>query len=187
MALALVLAAVPAAAEWQIKPSLGVEFGGSTTFLELEPGVGGHKAALGISGLLIGEIFGVEGDFGYVPGYFTGDGSNVSGSHVSSLTGSVVIALPRHMTRYTLRPYFVGGGGLLHARANLYNNIEAISATLPAMDLGGGVTGFLSKRLGINWDARYIRSVGEGKIRGQSIAPEQLSFWRVSMGLAIRL
>ncbi len=54
------------------------------------------------------------------------------------------------------------------------------------MDIGGGVTGFLSKRIGLGWDVRYFRSLGTGEERGQSFGPEQLSFWRANMAVAIR-
>jgi hypothetical protein len=61
-----------------------------------------------------------------------------------------------------------------------------VSSTLPAMDLGGGATGFLSDRVGLSWEARYFRSLGDGKTRGFSVAGEQLSFWRVNMAVTIR-
>ena len=55
------------------------------------------------------------------------------------------------------------------------------------MDVGGGATGFLSNRFGVNWDVRFFRSLGskEGG-GGVSFGPEQLSFWRASMALAIK-
>ena len=56
------------------------------------------------------------------------------------------------------------------------------------MDVGGGVNGFLSERVGLSWEARYFRSVGGKPLRGFSVdpGPEQLSFWRASMALVIR-
>jgi len=56
---------------------------------------------------------------------------------------------------------------------------------LTTLDAGGGVTGFLTNRIGVSWDVRYFRS-GDGPVVGLSLAPEQLSFWRVNMALAIR-
>ena len=63
-----------ASAEWQIKPFLGATFGGATTFFDHELAVGGANVVFGATGLLVGEIFGVEGDFGYGPGFFTKEG-----------------------------------------------------------------------------------------------------------------
>ena len=41
----------------------------------------------------------------------------VSKSSVLTFTGNVIVGLPRRATEYTLRPYFVGGFGLMRARA----------------------------------------------------------------------
>jgi hypothetical protein len=57
---------------------------------------------------------------------------------------------------------------------------------LPAMDVGGGLAGFLSKRIGLGWDVRYFHSIGTGKEPFQSFGPEELSFWRANMAVAIR-
>ena len=133
------------------------------------------------------------------PGFFQsgGDGEQTVGcqaagtlcvvsSSVRTLTGNVVIAVPRRLTTYTLRPYFVGGAGIMHASSEQAFGVLRVSSTLPAMDVGGGVTGFLSKRIGLGWDVRYFRSLGTGEERGQSFGPEQLSFWRANMAVAIR-
>jgi hypothetical protein len=197
LALALfALAPSPASAEWLIKPFFGVSFGGGTTLLDFENAAGSANRVYGVNGQLLGELFGVEGDFGFGPGFFQSSADSglpcqtntlcVVHSSVRTLTGNVVIAVPRRLTTYTLRPYFVGGAGIMHASSELALGAPGISSTLPAMDVGGGVTGFLSKRIGLGWDVRYFRSLGTGKERGQSFGPEQLSFWRANMAVAIR-
>jgi hypothetical protein len=91
------------------------------------------------------------------------------------------------LAQYTLRPYFVGGAGLMHAQIDHFFSVLPLSSTRPAMDLGGGATGFLTNRYGVNWDVRYFRNIGgRDASAGVSIGPEQLSFWRASMALAIR-
>jgi hypothetical protein len=63
-----------------------------------------------------------------------------------------------------------------------------IARSLKAMDLGGGVTGFLTKRIGLSWDVRYFRSIDRTFESGLSVGgSEQLSFWRANMAVAIRL
>ena len=52
---------------------------------------------------------------------------------------------------------------------------------------GAGVTGFLTKHLGVTWDVRYFRSIDRTIEAGQSVGSEHLSFWRASMALAIRI
>jgi hypothetical protein len=65
-------------------------------------------------------------------------------------------------------------------RIDQFVNLLDVSANSSAIDWGGGVTGFLTNRIGLNWDVRRFRSIGEGS------GPAQLSYWRVNMALAIR-
>ena len=190
LALAFVLMAPSVArAEWQFKPFFAATFGGDTTLVDLEHAVGGTNFEFGLSGTLLGEFVGIEGDVGYAPGFFqSGDRHLVASSSATTVTGNLVVAAPRHATRYTLRPYFVGGGGMMRARSEDFGGALTYTSSLGALDFGGGVTGFLTKHLGVSWDVRYFRSVhGRQAERGFSIGPEQLSFWRANMALAIRL
>jgi hypothetical protein len=96
------------------------------------------------------------------------------------------MAPPRHVTEYALGPYFVFGGGLMHASIDDFGSVFPVSRTFPALDVGGGANGYLSDRIGLNWDARYFWSVSRKQARGVSFGTEQLSFWRASMALVIR-
>jgi hypothetical protein len=185
----LLLIPTRADAEWQIKPFFGVVFGGQTTLVDLDNASGQPHVVFGVTGMWLGEVIGFDVDLGYAGGFFqSGNQALVASSSATTLTGNVVIALPRRMTQYTLRPYFVVGAGFMHASIDqaLGGAGLNVSSTLPATDVGGGVTGFLSKRIGLNWDVRYFQSVGRGDNVGLSIGPEQLSFWRANMAIAIR-
>ena len=98
--------------------------------------------------------------------------------------------MPAKLAQYTLRPYVVGGAGLMHIRIDtgpgLQTPLQTLS-NLQAMDLGAGVTGFLTRRLGVSWDVRYFRSISPTRETGSSIGSEHLSFWRLNMALAIKL
>ena len=190
LAVVLVIATPSAAgAEWQFRPFLGATFGGGTTLVDLEHAVGAPNVALGLSVVLIGEVVGVEADVAYGAGFFqSGDRHLVASSSASTVTGNLVLAAPRRLTQYTLRPYFVGGGGMIRAGSEDFGGSLPYTSTLPAVDFGGGVTGFLTSRFGLSWDVRYFRSLGlKNSERGFSLGPEQLSFWRANMALAIRL
>jgi hypothetical protein len=177
---------VPASAEWQLRPFLGLTFGGSTTFFDLERAADNLNLVIGFNSVLLGELIGFDADVGYAPGFFQSGGQHlVTRSSATTVTGNVVVALPRRLTEFTLRPYFVGGAGLMQARINDPSKVLGVSSTLPALDLGGGVTGFLSDRIGVSWDVRHFRSFG-GKARGLSFGREQLSFWRANMALVFR-
>ena len=177
------------AAEWQLKPFVGVTYGGSATY-NLVPQPNNRAGfAFGATGMLLGEIFGVEGEFGHTPGFFQNPNDPfqfISDSGVTTATGNVVVAMPRHLAQYTLRPYVVGGTGVVHVSIDYRANVPT-SSTLKTMDLGAGVTGFLTKHLGVTWDVRYFRSIDRTIEAGQSIGSEHLSFWRASMALAIRI
>jgi hypothetical protein len=197
---ALLLAAPrETAAEWQIKPFVGVTFAPSTTFLGDRDNAAGSvpdeggaaQLMFGASTVLIGDVFGVEAEFGRVPGFFERDvdDSLVVQSSVVTLTGNVVVALPRRLTEYTLRPYVAAGFGLIRARSDDRRGLFPISDTLAAVDFGGGATGFFSERVGISWDLRHFRAVGgdagDPPVTIDGEAP-QLSFWRANMALVLR-
>ncbi len=176
-----------AMAEWQVRPFLGATFGGGTTLVaDLENAVGTVNMVMGVSAGFLGDVAGFEGDVGRSPGFFQAGPANlVLRSSVTTMTGNVTMSLPRRLTQYTLRPYFVGGAGLMRASTTNALGVLQLSRNLAAVDVGGGVTGFVTDRVGVSWDVRHFRSI-RGQEAGLSIGPEQLSFWRANMALAIR-
>jgi hypothetical protein len=187
LTLAVLAHPVDASAEWQLHPFLGMTFGGGTTFVDSELAAGRPHLALGVSAMLLSDVIGIEADLGHVPGFFQrGNQTLVLSSRVSTLTGSVVVAVPRHLTQYTLRPYGVVGLGRMFVRSDQKLPVLSFAENLPAMDVGGGMTGFLTDRVGLDWGVRYFRSVGQKAEGSVFVADQQLSFWRLNMGLAIR-
>lgn len=170
-------------------PYLGFTFGGSSAlFADLEGGSSESSSVVGGSVALLGQgILGVEGDLGYVPGFFErGDQQLVfPGSFVTSLTGSVILTLPLSITRESLRPYLVGGGGVMWAEARDVLTTFPIKSTMPAITLGGGAIGFLSNTVGVRFDLRYLRSLGDGddEIAGTGA---RVKFWRGTVGLVLK-
>jgi hypothetical protein len=200
------LFAVPmeATAEWHFKPFLGVTFAPSTTLtgdvefaagLPIDPELESQSSnvAFGATVALLGEIFGVEGEWSQAPGFFQArDQDTLASSGVQTFTGSFIVAVPRRVAEYTLRPYLVAGAGVMRLRSEGKpgaTTLFPIRETLAAIDMGGGATGFFNERVGVAWDLRYIRSVG-----GESGDPlvtidglaKQLSFWRANMALVLR-
>jgi hypothetical protein len=194
--LALVAAAstaVHAQPEWQVKAFLGPVFGGSTTIRDLDEATGKAHTTYGASFTELWEVFGVEAEIARTPGFFEREptGRNlVLSSSLVSLTGGLVVALPRHIAGYGLRPYAVFGGGMLRAQYDDNLTVLPISDTMGVIDVGGGVTGFLSRRIGVNWDIRRVQSAGgyslDQTFLQRSDDREQLSFWRATFAVAIR-
>lgn len=186
---AVLLGVAPAdAAEWQVRPFIGLTFAGSTTFVDFEDAAGSPNVVFGASGVWQGEIVGVDVDVGHAPGFFQrGDRHLVVDSSVTTVTGNIVVSLPRRLTEYTLRPYVVGGAGVMHVNIDDALGALRISNSLAAIDFGGGAVGFVTRQVGIAWEIRRFRSFSENReLRGRSVAPEQLSFWRATMAIAIR-
>ena len=176
-----------ASAEWQLKPFVAGTYGGNTTFTFVRDSDNYGHVGFGVSGLWLGEIFGLEGDWGHTPKFFNGpEAALVTDSGVTTVTGNVVVAMPRSLAQYTLRPYVVGGAGLMHISIDTVGGLQTLS-NLQAMDLVAGVTGFLTRRLGVSWDVRYFRSIDRTIQNGATFSSEHLSFWRLNMALAIRL
>ena len=87
---------------------------------------------------------------------------------------------------HPLLAYAVVGLGSMHVGE--YDNVSALpySNWLPAWDVGGGATGFLSDFVGVNWDVRRFQTLG-GANTATGIGAEKLSFWRATMGFTFRL
>ncbi len=181
----LLIAATAGAEDRQLRPFIGATFGGGTTFVELDRGRA--KLAVGVGAVFLGEIFGAEVDVADVPGFFESDNNPlVVGSRVTTLTGNVVVAMPRRMSEYGLRPYIVGGAGLMRVRTTTSLNVFDISRMFPTLDVGVGVVGFVTNRMGVSWEIRRFQSLDREGDKGVSFGDEQLGFWRATMAVAIR-
>jgi len=170
---------------------VGLTFGGETSYFDPDMVAGDKKFVFGVGGTILGEVLGVEAEYGQTPGFFTGGGL-VTSSRVATFTASVVVALPRRMARYGLRPYFVGGGGVMrpHIEYALVDVVPIVASNLAVFDIGGGATGFVSDRVGLNWDVRHFSTVGNpmdpNMVFNNPPLVEQLSFWRVTTSVVIR-
>ena len=184
----LLMSARTYAEDRQIRPFIGVTFGGGNTFVDPELVVGKANLLLGASAVFLGEMFGAEVDVADAPGFFeSGDRSLVRGSRVTTISGNVVVAAPHRLTEYSLRPYFVGGAGLMRVRTTTLFNVFDVSTVMPVLDVGVGVVGFLTNRTGVSWEVRRFQSVGSNtNSGGVSFGDEHLSFWRATMAVAIR-
>ena len=201
----LLVAPVSAGAEWHFKPFLGFSFEPSTTLegdiehaagLTLSPEFDSQASSVmfGAAVALMGDVFGVEGEWTQAPGFFqTRDQDLVTSSGAQTFTGSLVVALPRRIAQYSLRPYLVAGAGVMRLRSDPNSRLTPavpIKDTLAAIDVGGGATGFFNERVGVGWDLRYFRSIG-GEETGDPLVTtdglaKQLSFWRANMALVLR-
>jgi hypothetical protein len=190
VALLLLTFAPPAQAraDWLITPFLGASFGAETTFLVFEAGAG-RKLTLGGSLILLGGgILGVEADVGHTPNFFEGDDplGLVVTSRVTTFSGNVLVAAPLALTRESLRPYLVGGLGLLQARSKHAADLFPVDQNLLGLTLGAGALGFVTDRTGLRFDVRHIKALSGADGPFERPGTSRLRFWRASAGLTIR-
>ena len=186
----LLLAPAPARAQTDllIVPFIGIKFEGNTSIALGETTVGEKKVTFGASTMLLGDgFFGVEADIDQTPQFFgPGERQTISGSAVTTLTGNVIIAVPRGITQESLRPYIVSGVGLMHARLSTQVGLLDTKSNLLGLDIGGGVIGFVSPRAGARFELRHFKNLTDDASGAVTIGGTKLSFWRLTAGLVLR-
>lgn len=193
-------------AEWHFTPFIGITFKGNTTILDPELATGDKHATLGGTVTRLGSgIFGAEGVFEIIPGFFqgkpgradsTGEPINsdvIASSRVTALMGNVVLTAPRKYTEYFLRPFVSGGFGLLRvtktdAPAGQEREVFPLEANFAGFNIGGGVIGFFSQRTGVRFDVRYFSTLHDTE-RDPLVTfgePVHLRYLTASVGVVIR-
>ena len=198
--LAAISAAAPrtASADWVVTPFLGWNFKGAADV----QGDGGtafsdkfeKKINYGVSLASMGAgAVGFELDFGYSPNFFetgtTGSGFDFTNdSNVVTLTGNAIVGIPVGGHGPSIRPYLVGGVGLI--RSNVQDFGQTFDVTTKndfGFDVGGGVMGFFTQNVGLRGDFRYFRSFrGSESDSITGLALSNFHYWRGSVGLAFK-
>ena len=193
-----VLAAWPVdvRAEILIAPFIGGAFAGQTTLPLFGLPTADPSAALskslviGVAGLWLGSgILGVEGEVASAPGFFELADTRPAlvSSNFTTVTGSLIVTAPLGLTRESLRPYVVGGLGLMHVGLDDRLTHFPGRSQPPGLNLGGGAIGMLNDRAGIRFDIRHVRSIRDDEAPSATAQSRvRLSYWRATVGVAIR-
>ena len=191
MLLVVLCSSREAGAQYLFTPFIGGAFGGNTAFLNLEQGAGSTQLIFGGSaGWLGAGIVGVEADFAYAPRFFESDNlaGEIVGSNVVTLSGNAIVAVPLSVSQYSLRPYAIGGVGLVHSSIEFFNPAAspAVDDNSLAFNMGGGAMGFLTPRTGVRFELRHFRTFEReiNEVRGELLP--RLSFWRFTVGVVVR-
>jgi opacity protein-like surface antigen len=197
---AVALAAAPrsASADWVVTPFIGWNFSGSADV----QGNGGasfsnqfeKKLDYGVSLASMGAgAVGFEVDFGYSPNFFeTGTATNnafdfTNDSNVVTLTGNVIVGAPIGGHGGSIRPYAVGGVGLIRSNVQDAAHVFDVSSKNDfGFDLGAGVMGFFSQNVGLRGDFRYFRSFQGSSDNATGLALSNFHFWRGSAGVTFK-
>jgi opacity protein-like surface antigen len=193
LAATLVIAVAPrgASADTLVTPFIGFTYAGQTAFLVLDPELTSEaipkNVIFGGSWTWLSDrVLGIEGEFALAPGFFEARNVQnlITGSHVMTLLGNVITALPVGITREGLRPYLLGGFGLVRVKVEDLVGLGT-SDNSPGLQLGGGAIGFITDRTGLRFDVRYTRSLDRTTDEITLDRRSKLSFWRASVGVAI--
>jgi opacity protein-like surface antigen len=198
-AAALAAAPATASADWVITPFVGWNFGGAADVNNAITGTSfsnefEHKIDYGVSVAQMGAgVIGWEVDLGYSPNFFeTGTATNnafefTNDSNVFTLTGNVIVGAPIGGHGGSIRPYAVGGVGLI--RTNLQDFAGAFDVSSKndfGFDVGGGVMGYFAQNIGIRGDIRYFRSFTGSDNNATGLGLSDFHFWRGSVGVAFK-
>ena len=191
-ALALALSPASARADWLFTPNIGAGFGMNSG----DAAGGGEHLTYGVSLGWMGEgIIGWEADLAFTPEFFSpdddsleGEGSSVSDSNVTTIMGNVLVGIPiGGQTGVGVRPYFVGGAGLLQTRVEDAAALFDVDNNDFGINLGGGVMGFMTDNVGFRGDLRYFRAFSEDTTNEQpDFDFSDFDFWRATAGVTFR-
>ena len=182
----LLLAARPSSAfaDWLVSPFIGTTFGGTTNVVVFDPQAGNRKLVVGGGfAFLSDSVFGVEVTGSHVPHFFEGTtDSLVLTSSIATLTGNVLAAIPQRITGYSLRPYLVGGIGVIHASSRDAGSVLPLDTNVLALTFGGGAIGMLSNAAGLRFEVRHYRNLQADDSTLASLASPRIRFWQASVG-----
>ena len=173
-----VLAARPARAEGFIAPFAGFSFGGEALNCANLATCEQRRANWGISLGTAHGIFGFEEDISYVP-QFHGRTPNES-SAMLTIASNMMVRLPSGL----VRPYALVGVAFIRPHATLDAAGLGYDKTVIGYDLGGGVTLFTDRHVGVRSDVRRIRSLKDASFG--AFSTEHVEYWRGSVGLSFR-
>ncbi len=189
----IVSAATPSkvSAEWWFTPFVGTAFGGSaeladvfqTAEVDFE-----RRLTYGASLQWVGSgAVGFEFDFGYSPNFFEtatldDEEFDFSGdSNVTTAMANVVVAARSG----AIRPYASGGIGLIRSSVGSPEDFfDDVDTNDFGFNVGGGVAGFFSDRVGLRGDIRYFRSLQDNEPDGEfDLSIGSFQFWRGTVGV----
>lgn len=194
-----VSAAAPsrASADWLFTPFIGVNFGGSATFNDALGDLEDEFEKRGTFGASLAWMgagaIGFEVDFGYTPNFFQsteGSGNfDYGDNNLTTLMANVIVGAPiGGQSGGGIRPYASGGIGIMRSRiTDAGDLIGDLSANDLGLNVGGGVTGFFSDKVGVRGDVRYFRQLQDSQNDGDlDLSLGSLRFWRGTVGLVFR-
>jgi hypothetical protein len=182
-------------AEWFVLPYAGITLDTRVTFSEIAGEFDNEFEPTPIFGAAVtwkkSRRVEIEGDFGFSPDFFgqrvAEDDFQYGDNQLISLMGNLKANLlwPSGGAG-RIRPYAAAGLGVLLTRISDPDAFTAES-TLPAFDVGGGISVPIGARFQLRADARYFRTLqGQTPKDELDVAIRSLAFWRTAVGFGFR-
>lgn len=186
IAAGLALSLVPgtASADWLFTPNIGGGFGGSASGRE-------HLTWGASFGWMGAGVLGWEADLGYSPEFFEGDDNDIDfidSSNVTTFMGNVLVGVPIGGTSGPgVRPFFVGGLGLMQANISDADDLFDVNNDEFGMNIGGGLMGFATDHVGFRGDLRYFRALTDPEPDNEfDVDFGDFDYWRATAGITFR-
>ena len=186
IAAGLALSLVPgtASADWLFTPNIGGGFGGSASGRE-------HLTWGASFGWMGAGVLGWEADLGYSPEFFEGDDNDIDfidSSNVTTFMGNVLVGVPIGGTSGPgVRPFFVGGLGLMQANISDADDLFEVNNDEFGMNIGGGLMGFATDHVGFRGDLRYFRALTDPEPDNEfDVDFGDFDYWRATAGITFR-
>jgi hypothetical protein len=139
----------------------------------------------GLGTWLTDGILGVEAEVAHAPRFFEEEDNNlVLSSQVTTISGHVIVAAPLNVVGDSLRPFLLGGLGLVHSAIEQQVQLSEPDNAL-GLFLGGGAIGFISNRAAMRFELRHVRTLSRTTTL-LGLRDWKLSFWRAGIGVSIR-
>lgn len=185
VALMLTLLPTSARADWFVAPYIGGQFDGAAN-MSFVAGADADTQPwnVGVGGGWMKGWFGVEGDLAYYPKFFDNSGGFLTESSVMTLMGNARAMVP---LGERLQPFAVAGVGMITPNLSEPGGLATVDDSKFGWNVGGGVTGFFTDRVGIQGDVRYFRGMDdEGAANPFGIDFDSFDFVRASVGVAFK-
>ena len=103
--------------------------------------------------------------------------------------GNLVLGVPvGGQTGGGVRPYVVGGAGLLRSNISGSTFFNDLTSNDFGIDLGGGVHGYFNDHVGLRGDLRYFRLLQDNEPAADDLdlGLADFNFWRATIGVTFR-
>ena len=189
-----------ASADWMLTPFVGITWGSGASFNDAIGNLDDEFETRGIYGASLtwmgAGVFGAELDFGWAPNFFQSSSDedfDYGDNNVTTLMGNLILGIPiGGQTGGGVRPYVTGGVGLIKAKIDDPEDlIGDLDSNEWGYNVGGGIKGFFTDKVGIRGDVRYFRQFSDIDVDPEGddvldVTVGKVRFWRGSIGVIFR-